>query len=849
MPLITFLRPSGTRKFCKRFLKDKTEPYPPISAVSSHTVDHPLTETGLHQRIAAYRNASEAGESILKGNLTKELRNESRAGHTKKDELTHSVWLDIDGITVPNSIDLENCDSDVVAEACEYALTLLPACFQNVSYIGHASSSFGVKKGEVSLHLEFLLATPIAPRALKNVLFGLNFLNEELADQLTLTATGTALHYIVDPCLADNARMITIAAPEFVDTKNPFIADRDRFTLVKKIHPLLDLSSVLTACSPEYIANQQKKIIKHLRSVAGLPAKKERTVPLGFQGNQIRVCANPDQAIMEYAWHSDEFVYYNIHRGAHRGDSSAYYVRLDNPEIVFNFKNEPFFRFKDVDEDAYNEHLERFVNTSDLSETRFQPMVFRDFKTDLQYNALIDRQKNVIHEYAVTARRQSLEEFMLQHGEIMPDLLETMDFEFRPDDPRTLDLNATPRPFINRFAKSEYMRAHEGVSKTIRYDDILDAFEKCPAILLILMSAMGNDRDCVRHFIHWFAYIFQTRKRADTAWIFQGTFGTGKGAIGNLIVQPLLGPRYVTCIRNDELDEKFNAWAQESLMVVVDEFEIGDSKNDKALMARLKNLITEDEVAIRAMRTDTKKSKNYCNFIFNSNGYEVITLYEKDRRWNVCPRQETPLEVTWPNVKNEVRDAVAGELDQFAQLLSQVRVEEHRAKSVIENAARQDLIALSETTIDAFCHALKFGDMDYFAEVLGRPNSLHNDMLIPAKLVIKRIIRECGHGDPIRLDMNEICALYNAALEANQTNAKIGKTLSARGIATTKMKIDRRVVRALQITVGYDQIARKELLEEYFSVEDLLKMDDPALADMIQLKRTREQMPVQTYKH
>ena len=91
-----------------------------------------------------------------------------------------------------------------------------------MSYIAQASASLGIKKDQVSLHLFFLLDMPVHPKTLKDYIRVINYECNFLAEQITLSANGQSLSYILDPSVADNSKLIYLAPPKFTGVQDPY---------------------------------------------------------------------------------------------------------------------------------------------------------------------------------------------------------------------------------------------------------------------------------------------------------------------------------------------------------------------------------------------------------------------------------------------------------------------------------------------------------------------------------------------------------------------------------------------------------------------------------------------------
>lgn len=135
------------------------------------------------------------GHCLLKGQLTKPLDFESRAGSTDPNTPTEFLVIDVDG--------LPNYTPEQVVEALD---------MKNVDYIVQYSSSQGVlpSKG-LSCHIFVLLTHPIAPNQIKQWLIQKNL--ELFSQHITLTKSGVALHYPIDITACQNDKLIYIAPP------------------------------------------------------------------------------------------------------------------------------------------------------------------------------------------------------------------------------------------------------------------------------------------------------------------------------------------------------------------------------------------------------------------------------------------------------------------------------------------------------------------------------------------------------------------------------------------------------------------------------------------------------------
>ncbi len=186
----------------------KVSSFPGAKTLNSVEKDVPFTTEGLQEKHRLMRLFAKKGFAMMKGPLTKILEQESRAGKSDRGASTRTIVLDFDGISLPGYETPEKMDASELKKIAEMLVQQLPYSFHHSSYIATASSSMGVKRKKLGLHIEFWLADPINPKSLKHYLEHLNYTSPFFADQLRLTEKHAALSYRIDLNLAENSRMI-----------------------------------------------------------------------------------------------------------------------------------------------------------------------------------------------------------------------------------------------------------------------------------------------------------------------------------------------------------------------------------------------------------------------------------------------------------------------------------------------------------------------------------------------------------------------------------------------------------------------------------------------------------------
>ena len=255
---------SAKEALVKEISQDKTTPYPLAKSFTSHHYTIDKTPEGVEEIEHLITKHAELGHCLHKGKLTKKLKNQSRAGIADRNAMTDLLVFDLDGIELPGVNIRGLITSHDIHNISEQFVALLPAEFEDVSYITQASASLGLKGNKISLHIFFILKNGIYPRALKNWLKTLNYEIDLLADQLTLSSNGHSLCYPLDTSVADNSKLIYIATPKFTNVQNPI--DGNRVVRITRKQPTVDISSLLSDVNREKIHTIENKIKDNLRT-------------------------------------------------------------------------------------------------------------------------------------------------------------------------------------------------------------------------------------------------------------------------------------------------------------------------------------------------------------------------------------------------------------------------------------------------------------------------------------------------------------------------------------------------------------------------------------------------------
>lgn len=646
-------------------------PYPFVYEVTSYQETcHTLHD--LHGHIQKY---AARGDCMIKGKLGRQLVAESRKGTTNPEELTEWICLDLDGIEGYQSVD--HFLSDIGCAETDYILQW--------------SSSMGIEnKAGFRCHIFMHLDKPVRPQQLKNWLQDLNLSRPTLSGQLQLTKTGNSLRWPLDITTCQNDKLLYIAPPDLgKGITDPFPEKgargkpaSPRITFEQRNKKKLTLPTNLIL--QEALRDRTHAKVAELRVAAGLP--KPKAIKYKFDGT-IEYMANPGQATITDMKEERGFVYFNLNGG----DSWAYYHPVESPEFIYNFKGEPAYKTSELLPQYWAKLTQQAASGAPDAKGNIY-LAFREFTSGVYWNGIYDTVNDRLELYPAKSETQ-LRHFMKNNkmplGESVPDWRRV----FEPDNPNVIDRQAQT---VNIYNPSEYFKDLQPAPVA----------SPPPVINKIIDHVLGNDAATLDHFYNWLSTIVQFKTRAGTAWVLQGTQGTGKGLLMHNILTPLFGYENVAAKRMEELESQFTEFMENKFIVFIDEIESGKSLYHAKVTAKLKNLIVEPMISIRNMYRPAYLAPNFASMIFASNKPSSVEVAPDDRRFNVGGYQENKLQITGPEI-----DQIEQELPEFYGYLMHYPADPDRARTPLISQSRSTLIDISRTAIDTISDALLAGDL------------------------------------------------------------------------------------------------------------------------------------------
>ena len=608
------------------------------------------------------------GNCLLKGNVLRPLINESRKDSTDRNATTDWLCLDIDGV-------------DSTVEEILKGMGL-----GNVSYVLQWSGSMGITSQDLRCHVFVMLSKPVSAPLIKQWLIQMNHEVPVLRAHQTLTKTGNSLLWGLDITACQADKLIYIAPPILKGIKSP-LGKKPRVSVVNKALQTFEMIGRINTTEQNRGLTDTR--VLELRDREGLPKRKMTYKHVG--GHEILV--KPGECIATGIKVDRGFVYFNLNGG----DSWAYYHPENNPDYIFNFKGEPVYLTKEL-LPQYWESLQ--TQAYRVSSSGLTYLSFLDRKTSCYWRGTYEEGKDHLEIYS--AKNESMvRQFADSNGLRIGDNIPEWDMEFNPHD--DVRVNFTDQ-MVNTFQRTEYMKA-EPPRRPVK---------SCPPITFkIIQHVLADDVEAIEHFMNWLAFIVQERERTMTAWIFQGTQGTGKGLLFNKILAPIFGVEQTVIKRANELSEKWTDFVAGKFIVFIDEIQTSAFKDEAGVIANLKNFITEPTVTVRMMNKNSYAVQNYTNWIMASNKPDPVTVDKEDRRFNVGPYQAAKLVISQAEL-----DDIPGELQTFYNYLMAYTVDHEQVTTPLQGAARETLIQLSQSTSETTATCLREGNLQFFFDQL-----------------------------------------------------------------------------------------------------------------------------------
>lgn len=699
------------------------------------------------------------GHCLLKGQISRPLTSESRAGSTDTNADTEWVCLDLDGIPVKTVDDF-----------------LSTVGLGGISYVVQYSASYKLENNDLRAHIFMQLDKPMAAPLLKQWLIDLNMRNDLLKNAMTLTKTDNAISWPLDISVCQNDKLIYITPPKLKNLKDPFPVGK-RIQYVKKQTELLAINGPITNVS----ANREltNKRINELREAKGLPKKKVAFKTDGV----VEYMAKPDSSIVTGIKEDRGFVYFNLNGG----DSWGYYHPADNPKYIYNFKGEPTYLTEELLPDYWSTVQQQVVQQpTRINQKGITHLVFCDRKTSTYWKGTYDATNNIL-DIHVAKTKTIADDYRKANNIYFTEHIAEWDRVFDPHDMVRVD---PVNRVVNVFEPTVYMQAVAKKTTTVPR-----------TIARVINHALGNDEDIVRHFYNWLAFIVQNRAMTTTSWVLHGTQGTGKGILMNKILRPLFGDAHTVMRRMGELNSQFNDYIENRFIVFIDEIQTSSLANEEGVIADIKNYIAEETVSIRRLYQGAYTIPNYSNWIFASNKPDPVKIDKEDRRTNVGKYQKQRLQITAQEI-----EGIFHELQAFHDFLVYFKVDLTAVKTPIETEDRAQMIAISESSIDTVASAIMDGNFGFFIDQLPTTkhytsNALEFNKVENYKEVLQALLDRTKLGGVCNISRDELRTIFEYTVgNIPSTPNKFTSLLKHHRIHITKVWVNNGTMNGISTT-------------------------------------------------
>lgn len=752
--MLTFL--SASVPLTKTYTKlpdgsiEKTS-YPNVWEVTSHAERFGnLTEFEVH-----LRHHAELGHCLLKGEVTRQLVNESRKDSTDRNATTTWLCLDIDGVE---------------AESVEEVMKALG--LSTTSYIIQWSGSQNISGTGLRCHIFILLTRPVSAPLIKQWLIQKNHEVHLLRNHQALTKTGNSLTWGLDITACQSDKLIYIAPPVLKNIKNP-LGKTPRISLVRKAQDTFEFPSRVNSIAQNRELTDKR--VLELREAAGLQKRKLTYKVVGAH----EIMVKPDACIVTEMKQDRGFVYFNLNGG----DSWAYYHPENNPKFIYNFKGEPTYLTAEL-LPSYWEQLKGTAYRTDSNGLTF--LAFLEKRTSTYWRGTYDESKDILDIYPAkteTMVRHFADANGLPLGESIPE----WEMVFEPLSEVRVDFKERK---INTFQPTDFMRP--AVKKTI----------KCPpTVFRVIEHVLAKDVESIEHFMNWLAFIAQKRERTMTAWVFQGTQGTGKGLLMNKILVPIFGVDQTVIKRAAELSEKWTDFVAGKFIVFIDEVQTSAYRDEHSMIANLKNFITEPTITVRMMNKNSYAVQNYTNWLFASNKPDPVSVDKEDRRFNIGPYQANKLEFQQRDLEK-----LQNELQEFYWYLMSYPLDERLAATPLSNSSRSTLIALSQSTSESTASAIQEGNFGFFLDALPTGTAYTNNPELRAKVegyqrVLLDIMNRTRPDGSCNLRRDELFVMFDYAVGGmSPSPTMFTRFLGHRQLEIKPVNINGKVERGISVT-------------------------------------------------
>lgn len=297
------------------------------------------------------------------------------------------------------------------------------------------------------------------------------------------------------------------------------------------------------------------------------------------------------------------------------------------------------------------------------------------------------------------------------------ELINLISSSYRPDIKKRffyIQKGGTKKWYMNNFTPTKYMN----------YTDIPISEPK--TIFRLIKHLVNYKEERFYYFLNWFAYYWITFKKPQTAIVFKGVEGAGKGTFANEIICKLFGKNQVSTISDEILESRFkaNKFANKSFYIF-EETSKGERKSNKNVKNFLKQIITNEIVPMEEKGIKAKDIKVMAPSIFFTNETKFLEIESSDRRFSVFTTGGNIEEIDFFGYGsfNILANEIEKELPDFARYLYNFKVNVRLANKPMNTPEKNAIINLTTTSYEKFLNAIKKKNLEFFDVLLDSDNT------------------------------------------------------------------------------------------------------------------------------
>lgn len=199
-----------------------------------------------------------------------------------------------------------------------------------------------------------------------------------------------------------------------------------------------------------------------------------------------------------------------------------------------------------------------------------------------------------------------------------------------------------------------------------------------------------------------------------------------------------------------------------------------------------------------------------------SNMADPITIDKGDRRFNVGRYQPNRLDITDDKIKQ-----IENELQTFHDYLMTYPVDEVAVRTVIQTEDRDNMIAVTQSSLDTIATALLEGNFEFFLEQLPTTNdyarnALQANRVDAYKDILRTLMARTRDNGQCNISRDELHVIFDYLSDRIPTSPnKFTSLLKHHRIHTTRVWVNNKTVIGLAVT--WRDIAQfKDYAKQYF---------------------------------